>query len=93
MFAGNVHRYHIDTANRDPSVFSKPNTFDPNRTDWREALTFGAPLKYWFDEDGNMDPKGPVNKGATTRFHCPAVYVVLEVKCTSYVVKFIFRDF
>lgn len=82
---GHIERINLYAANRDPSAFSAPNEFKPERNEWHRALTFGAPLDIWYDVDPatgarTFNSKKPVDDPSVkSRFYCPAFYMLKEV--------------
>ena len=82
---GQVERVNLNLANRDPRKFSAPNTFKPQRPEWLDVVTFGAPLNIWYDIDpasgtATFNPTRPVDDSSVTaRYYCPGFYMIKEI--------------
>lgn len=85
IYAGaeQLERFALYAANRDPAAFKKPNTFDPNRTEWGESLAFGAPLKevFYTETDGTdaFDATKATRASTTAEFYCAGFYLAKEL--------------
>lgn len=92
---GLLERYSLYTANRDPSAFKRPNTFDAQRDDWMKSLAFGAPLDIWYDDVSTAGTRSsPTTRshgsgshiynhlkplGQSAKYYCPAYYAAKEI--------------